>query len=165
MPPVIDTPCTCLLPPRTPHLLLQLEQVARELLLQPLVSVVDAQLLKAVGLKLLKAVDVQYGHAVAGCGLAGVQLGVDALHDPGERGGVDRLGERVARLTRLVHVEHLRDGEKEGRGGGGHPSQTVCVCVGGCKGILTRLVHVEQLKDGDGGRWVGTSKASTGWSN
>lgn len=35
--------------------------MARELLLQPLVGVVDAQLLKAVARELLKAVDVQDG--------------------------------------------------------------------------------------------------------
>ena len=40
-------------------LLLEREEVARELLLQALVRVVDAQLLKAVGRELLEAVDVE----------------------------------------------------------------------------------------------------------
>jgi hypothetical protein len=40
-------------------LLLEREEVARELLLQALVRVVDAQLLEAVGRELLKAVDVE----------------------------------------------------------------------------------------------------------
>jgi hypothetical protein len=48
-----------------PHLLLQCEQVPGELLLQPLIGVVDAQLLKAVLHKLLEAVNIQDGDTVS----------------------------------------------------------------------------------------------------
>ena len=53
-----------------PHLLLKREQVPGELLLQPLVCVIDAELLEAVLRKLLEAIDVQDGDAVAAGALA-----------------------------------------------------------------------------------------------
>ncbi len=41
-----------------------------------------------------------------------VQLGVDALHDVVEDGGVHRLGQRVPAVARLVHVQQLRVEER-----------------------------------------------------
>jgi hypothetical protein len=49
-----------------PHLLFKLEVPACELLLQALIGVVDAQLLKAVGVKRLKSIDVKDGDGQVG---------------------------------------------------------------------------------------------------
>ena len=63
-----------------------------ELLLQALISIVDAQLLKAVIQEALKAVDIQDGQAGAGDLLAHRQKGIDTRHQPSEQGCIDRLG-------------------------------------------------------------------------
>ena len=53
---------------QTPHLL-HLEDMLVEVLLQPLVGQVDAELLEVVFLEALKAIDVQHANQRWGCGV------------------------------------------------------------------------------------------------
>ena len=94
---------------RSPLVLVQVlllrEGVAVELLLQPLVGEVDAELLEGVGLEDLEAEDVEHADRRAALAADGR---VDAAHEVVEDVGVDGLGERLDGLVRLLHrVPHV----------------------------------------------------------
>ena len=67
-----------------------------ELLLQPLIGVVDAQLLKAVLLKALKAIDIQDAEGQLALALALCQGCVDAADQVAEEGSIDGLCQRIS---------------------------------------------------------------------
>lgn len=77
------------------QLLLELEDVLHKLLLQPLVRVVDAELLKAIELEDLEAVDVEQADE-ARLGPIVAQRPVDALDEPRKQVRVDELYEGIA---------------------------------------------------------------------
>ena len=91
-----------------------------ELALQLLVGVVDAELLEAVGRERLEAEDVEHTHGAAATIASSSALGrtargaqragrgegiVDAVDEAGEDAAEERLGQRVARLPRLLRRE------------------------------------------------------------
>lgn len=85
-----------------------------ELLLQALVGQVDAELLKAVLLEGLEAVDVQDADralvAALLCAAKCADLAVDGSHKPIKEPRVQVLGQRVARGAGGRRVEPLHDG-------------------------------------------------------
>jgi hypothetical protein len=84
-------------------LLLQLEDVLGKVVLEVLVGVVDAKLLKAVLLEVLKAEDVEDRDGRA---LAALEDDlVDALDEPAEEGVVEGLGKGVPRVQGLLNVQ------------------------------------------------------------
>jgi hypothetical protein len=76
-----------------------------ELLLQALIGVVNAELLKAILHEALKAVDVQDGQAGARHLLADGQERVDARDQPPEQRCVHSLGQCVPRVLRRVQPQ------------------------------------------------------------
>eukprot|EP00966_Prymnesium_polylepis_P223705 5175982-Prymnesium_polylepis.1 len=88
--------------------LLRLEDVTVELLLEPLVGIVDAQLLERVGRKVLKAKDVEDSNK-GGHRRGSREHRVAAGHEPREEPAVRRLRERVARVVRLLERQRHDD--------------------------------------------------------
>eukprot|EP00964_Phaeocystis_antarctica_P041764 scaffold23909_cov40-Phaeocystis_antarctica.AAC.1 len=82
--------------------LLAPEHVGVELLLQPLVGEVDAQLLEGVGGEALEAVDVEDANGGGRGGRVDEPL-VAAADEPTEEAAVQRLARGVARLRGLRH--------------------------------------------------------------
>ena len=86
-----------------------------EVELESLVGVVDAELLEAVRVEVLEAEYVEDGDGGrrgggGGGGGGGVYLlasdyAVDALDEPREEARVERLGESIARIQRLLHIQ------------------------------------------------------------
>ena len=91
-----------------PHLL-HGEYLVVEVALQLLVGQVDAELLEAVALKVLKAEDVEDSNVELVAGGVGLQVVVQSVHDPAEQPGVQSLGQTVSHirclgaLVALVH--------------------------------------------------------------
>jgi len=106
-----------------------------EVALELLVGQVDAELLEAVGLKILEAEDVEDANVELVAGGVGLQVVVESVHDPAEESGVQSLGQPVSHVHCLgafvtfVHrfswiqgSERRREGgreEREEREGGG----------------------------------------------
>mmetsp|Transcript_5177 Transcript_5177/g.15831 ORF Transcript_5177/g.15831 Transcript_5177/m.15831 type:complete len:671 (-) Transcript_5177:136-2148(-) len=118
--------------------LLLLQGEVDEDLLQLLVNVVDTQLLKAVVLKDLETVDVQHTHGGEVLLLC-EQVVVDATHNVVEQTAVERLGERVTTVGRIVRVQRHRvdrsTGAATGDGARGQRSQ------------CSRLVDLEDVAE------------------
>eukprot|EP00965_Chrysotila_dentata_P179796 5936337-Pleurochrysis_carterae.AAC.2 len=94
--------------------LLGLEERDGEVLVELLVGEIDEELFERILLKVFEAINVENAEnaRVGRLGALIHQARVDLLHDPVEQLGVDSLGQRVARVLRLVRLERdLRGGE------------------------------------------------------
>jgi len=86
--------------------LLKLEDVLVEKELKLLVGVVNAKLLEAVLLEVLKSEDVQDSHERKTLGLA--NGGIDGLENPSEHATVKGLGQGIQRILGLQKEEKER---------------------------------------------------------
>lgn len=80
-----------------------------ELLLQALIGVVDAQLLKAVVVEAFEAIDVQYGKGCVRAGPAVRKGLVDSGHQPAKESRVEGLCQSVPRVSRRLSPQHCAD--------------------------------------------------------
>eukprot|EP00967_Tisochrysis_lutea_P043970 scaffold53196_cov28-Tisochrysis_lutea.AAC.3 len=87
--------------------LLRLEDVPIELLLQPLVGIIDAQLFKRVDGEVLKAKYVEDADERGG-GVLVDQLCIAPLDQPGKELPIERLGKRVTRILGLIAIQPHR---------------------------------------------------------
>mmetsp|Transcript_38331 Transcript_38331/g.84240 ORF Transcript_38331/g.84240 Transcript_38331/m.84240 type:complete len:314 (-) Transcript_38331:767-1708(-) len=87
--------------------LLGLEERDGEVLVELLVGEIDEELFERILLKVFEAINVENAEnaRVGRLGALIHQARVDLLHDPVEQLGVDSLGQRVARVLRLVRLE------------------------------------------------------------
>ena len=72
-----------------------------EVALKLLISKIDTELLKAVLLKILKAKDVQDANIEVVWGGIGLEVAVEASHDPLEESGVESFGKSITNIIGL----------------------------------------------------------------
>ena len=118
-----------------------------EVLLQPLVGIVDAELLEGVDSKDLEAEDVEHADLQ---GAHGRLLLVDAHDEPVKERGVERLGERLLEARSLCHRERA-----DGHIADGRAHDEPVLELGGAdaehrRRERQRAVHVAQLGDAAG---------------
>mmetsp|Transcript_6645 Transcript_6645/g.16124 ORF Transcript_6645/g.16124 Transcript_6645/m.16124 type:complete len:339 (-) Transcript_6645:610-1626(-) len=130
-------------------LLLLAEDLRVEVRLQLLVGEVDAELLERVDLELLEAKNVEDANEGARLRV-GEQANVDLLAQPVEETRIDRLGQRVAGVSRLLHLERdLVDRIRHGAHRARHESLFEALDRGlhevGCRLQRGRLHHLARV--------------------